>query len=294
MSYTSGINQRFRSQTLYDNYTAEDVDITNSNLSLIANLKYVQNWVSSVVANYMTILNPYFSGSLISSTGGNIAVSSLTVPTITSNTNFFISPTVQGEDININCIGEIIIGVSNTPPPNTLLCDGSSVSISQYQGLYSLIGTTYGGSGGFFNLPNFSSYFPIGGNSTIGNVASSDISGGSQAVSANFGGASSSIPPLLTKMPLHSHIVNDFGHFHFRNTKSDDLFGISPGEGIISPFPFGINSSPNPEYTTGTSTTGITVSNLGDNILTYDTVSGLNGVNISLPYTSVFYYIFFA
>jgi microcystin-dependent protein len=200
---------------------------------------------------------------------------------------------VQEEAININYIGEIIIGVSNTPPPNTLLCDGSPVSISQYRGLYSLIGTTYGGSGNMFNLPNFSSYFPIGGNSTIGNVASSDISGGSQVVSANFGGASSSIPPLLTKMPLHSHIVNDFGHFHYRNTKSDDLFGISPGEGIISPFPFGINSSPNPEYTTGTSTTGITVSNLGDNILTSDTVSGLNGVNISLPYTSVFYYIFY-
>ena len=294
MSYTSGINQRFRGQTLYSNYTAENVPITDtSNLGLIANLKYVQEWMSSVLANYMTILNPIFSGSMTSSAGGNIAVSSLTVPTITSNTNFLISPTIQAQPIDLTYTGEIFTSVSNIPPPNTLLCDGRSLSSLQYQKLYSLIGTTYGGSGGTFNLPNFSSYFPIGGNSTIGGVASSDFSGGSQAVSSNFGGSSGSSPPIFYQVPPHTHNISDPGHFHYLNDLEENMvYGEVPGIGTILYTPFSIitiYSSTN--IITTPSATGVSVISTGENITETDPTSGLHGANISLPYTAVFYYI---
>lgn len=291
MSYTSGINQRFRQSTLYSNYTAEDVDITNTNLSLIANLKYVQNWFSSIIVNYLPILNPNFQGSLTSSTGGNIAVSSLTVPTITSNTNFLIPPTIQSHPVDINYTGEITISIYSTPPPNTLLCDGRSVSATQYRALYLLIGTAYGGGNGMFNLPNFTSYFPIGGNSTIGGVPASNFSGGASSVSCNFGGASSVAPPILTKMPAHNHSIQDSGHFHYISIEEDSVYGLEPGEGILNPMPYGINTFYSPDYTTGSSATGITLEDEGIEILKTDPISGLNGVNISPPYLAVFYYI---
>ncbi len=43
------------------------------------------------------------------------------------------------------------------------LCDGSLLSISEYQVLYSLIGTTYGGDGSTnFAVPNLSGRVPVG------------------------------------------------------------------------------------------------------------------------------------
>jgi len=301
MSYTSGLNQRFRGQTLYSNYTAEDVAISNtSNLGVIANLKYVQEWMSSVLTNYMTILNPIFSGSMTSSTGGNIAVSSLTVPTITSNTNFTGNPTINNIPIEVNVVGEIMISVSNTPPPNFILCDGSSLSSLQYQKLYSLIGTTYGGSGGMFNLPNFSSYFPIGANNTSGTLPSSNFATGNgqsgannnYQYTANFAGGSPQLAPLLNSVPSHSHNINDPGHIHILPDIIYDPFYIPEGDlseilpsSRVDPLSVPITSL------TELATTGIVVLDFGLGIQAGDPVSGLNGVNISPPYVALFYFI---
>jgi len=41
----------------------------------------------------------------------------------------------------------------HTPPADWLRCDGQSLSNSDYPGLFSLLGTMYGGGGGVFNLP---------------------------------------------------------------------------------------------------------------------------------------------
>jgi len=299
MSYTSGLNQRFRSNTLYNNYTAEDVEITNTNLGLIANLKYVQNWMSSVLTNYMTILNPVFSGSMTSSTGGNIAVSSLTVPTITSNTNFTGSPTISNIPIEVNVVGEIMISISNTPPPNFILCNGQALSSLQYQKLYSLIGTTYGGSGGMFNLPDFSSYFPLGANG-VDSLASSNLATGNGQIGANnnyqytsnFAGGSPQTAPLLHSVPSHSHNIDDPGHPHILPNLIDDPFYIPEGDFSI-PLP---SSKVDPllaplQSFTELATTGIVVFDFGVSIQAGDTVSGLNGVNISPPYVGVFYFI---
>jgi microcystin-dependent protein len=46
-----------------------------------------------------------------------------------------------------------------TPPAGWLLCDGASVSRTTYANLFAAIGTTYGGTGTVFNLPDLRGVF---------------------------------------------------------------------------------------------------------------------------------------
>lgn len=59
-------------------------------------------------------------------------------------------------------IGEIRMFGGNFAPVGWLLCQGQLVSISEYDTLFNLIGTTYGGDGvNTFALPNLQSRIPI-------------------------------------------------------------------------------------------------------------------------------------
>ena len=52
-------------------------------------------------------------------------------------------------------VGEIRVYAGNFAPRNWALCDGSLLQISEYETLFQLIGTTYGGDGqNTFALPN--------------------------------------------------------------------------------------------------------------------------------------------
>lgn len=79
-----------------------------------------------------------------------------------------------------------------------LACDGSSVSASTYVALFNLIGTTYGGGSGNFNLPDFRGRTPL--------VAAS---GGftDASLGKNDGVA------LASRRPKHSHTVSS-AHTH--------------------------------------------------------------------------------
>jgi len=61
-------------------------------------------------------------------------------------------------------IGSIQIHTSATLPKGWLLCDGSSYSQLTYAALFSVVGTTFGGSGGNFNVPTIAN---VGGNSRL-------------------------------------------------------------------------------------------------------------------------------
>ena len=53
-------------------------------------------------------------------------------------------------------IGEITIFAGNFAPRGYAFCEGQLLPIAQYQALFSLLGTTYGGDGRTtFALPNF-------------------------------------------------------------------------------------------------------------------------------------------
>ncbi|HEX8170522.1 MAG TPA: tail fiber protein [Thermoanaerobaculia bacterium] len=59
-------------------------------------------------------------------------------------------------------IGEIRIFAGNFPPVGWAVCNGATLSINDYQVLFALIGTTYGGDGqNTFALPDLRGRVPI-------------------------------------------------------------------------------------------------------------------------------------
>lgn len=59
-------------------------------------------------------------------------------------------------------MGQVIMFGGNYAPLNWLPCDGRLLPIAQYDALYSLLGTTYGGDGvQTFGLPSLQSRIPI-------------------------------------------------------------------------------------------------------------------------------------
>lgn len=84
--------------------------------------------------------------------------------------------------------GTVMMYASNSIPTTQtisgindfLLCDGSAFSTSTYSVLFGVIGTTFGGSGGTFNVPDFRTFFPAG-------VGSGFVLGTSQTATASSG-----------------------------------------------------------------------------------------------------------
>lgn len=89
-------------------------------------------------------------------------------------------------------IGSVILWPILRIPEGWLPCDGRKVPIAQYQMLYSLIGTTYGGNGSTdFALPDMRGRLPLG--YSAGGVASGGVPGISLG---KQGGAISASVPL--------------------------------------------------------------------------------------------------
>jgi len=299
MSYRSALSQRELDGQYFSNSSATNQSVSETNLSYLANLQYVKDFVQSAYSGFMEILNPVFTGTM---EGPNINLTGeLSVPTITSNTNFTEIPTITtgGNTYNISTVpaGTIKMLISNvSPPAGYLSCNGASYLVADYPNLFAVIEYTYGGSGSNFNVPNFQSYFPIGGNgSNSSGCATSNYSTGNGtsgaintfSTTANFGGSSTEIAPLITQAPPHAHAVNDIGHSHTTNLSQTFVAYVPlPPVGL-----YVITPQSTPSNITGSSTTGIAVLNNGNDIQTTDPISGLPGVNASPPYVAVHFYI---
>ena len=89
-------------------------------------------------------------------------------------------------------LGEIQMVGFNFAPVGWAMCDGSLLPISQYDALFSLLGTTYGGDGRVnFALPNVQGRVPnhMGAGFTLGEI------GGETAHTLN-----------TSEMPAHNHV----------------------------------------------------------------------------------------
>jgi len=96
-------------------------------------------------------------------------------------------------------IGQIIAVGFNYAPENWLPCDGRLVPISEFEPLFQLIGTTYGGDGqSTFGLPNLNGRVPLGvgkGPRTSDHVLGE--MGGNENVTLQQGQVGSHAHPLL-------------------------------------------------------------------------------------------------
>jgi len=92
-------------------------------------------------------------------------------------------------------VGEIRMFAGTYAPSGWAFCDGSLVAISDYETLYLLIGTTYGGDGqSTFALPDLRGRAPV----HIGTDA------GQSVLLGEIGGAES-VTLTGTQLPAHSH-----------------------------------------------------------------------------------------
>ena len=91
-------------------------------------------------------------------------------------------------------LSEIRIMSFGFAPQGWALCDGQLLPINQNQGLFSLLGTTYGGDGRVnFGLPNLQGRVPI----HMGNGHSLGERGGEQAHTLS-----------ISEIPTHTHVLN--------------------------------------------------------------------------------------
>jgi microcystin-dependent protein len=84
------------------------------------------------------------------------------------------------------------------------MCDGQLYSTSTYPALFSVIGYSYGGSGGSFAVPD------ARGRASIGAGAGTGLT---NRVLAAKGGEETHVLSLA-ELPAHNHVVNDPGHSH--------------------------------------------------------------------------------
>ena len=90
-------------------------------------------------------------------------------------------------------IGEIKMFAGNFAPVGWMFCDGQLLPISEYETLFNLIGTTYGGDGqSTFALPNLQSRIPI--------------HQGDPYVLAETGGAEE-VTLTVSQIPAHTHAL---------------------------------------------------------------------------------------
>ncbi|MBQ8661235.1 MAG: tail fiber protein [Alphaproteobacteria bacterium] len=95
-------------------------------------------------------------------------------------------------------IGEIRLWAGSSAPKGWKICDGSSLSTTTYSALYAVIGTTYGGSGSYFYLPNFKGRVPVG----VGYATSSVYT-----YSRGSKGGEEKHTLTISEMPSHNHAL---------------------------------------------------------------------------------------
>ena len=88
-------------------------------------------------------------------------------------------------------------------PSGFLECNGASVSTSTYAALFAVIGYTYGGSGGNFNVPDLTDRTVVNKSNTK-NLAQT---GGANTVTptGNISGSSAATTLTTAQIPSHSH-----------------------------------------------------------------------------------------
>jgi microcystin-dependent protein len=120
--------------------------------------------------------------------------------------------------------GTVVAFAGTTAPTGWALCDGSALNTTTYSALFAAIGTTYGGSGSTFNLPDLRGRTVFGKDNmggTAANRLTTSLGGLNGGTLGAFGGVQNKTL-AATEIPAHSHYLSlstttDGNHYHIYN-----------------------------------------------------------------------------
>lgn len=122
--------------------------------------------------------------------------------------------------------GEIRLLPYTYAPVDWLPCDGSSQSITMYQALYAVIGTTYGGDGQTtFKLPDLRNNVPVGPNRSVGSTVQLDIG---EAV------GEATVTLKAAQLPSHNHAMNGKTSTTVTNRLTTPANNAQPGQVLFN------------------------------------------------------------
>jgi microcystin-dependent protein len=169
-------------------------------------------------------------------------------------------------------IGEIRLLGGNYAPENWRICDGSLLNINEYEGLFALIGTTYGGDGvKTFRLPDLRGRVPVG--QGQGPNLTARVLG--QA------GGSSTVTLTQGQMPAHSHSFS-------ASTATATTATMASGAGFATPVSTGADG-PVVAYAPSALVTDAEKVNLSGSAIT--AAGGSQPHNNLMPYQAINYII---
>jgi microcystin-dependent protein len=114
-------------------------------------------------------------------------------------------------------IGEIRMFGGNFPPVGWSFCDGSLLPISEYDTLFTLIGTTYGGDGqSTFGLPNLNGRAPLHQGTLKANTYTLGESAGTESVTLT-----------TQQIPNHSHPLLGTSDVATVNASTNNVLGAT-------------------------------------------------------------------
>lgn len=119
-------------------------------------------------------------------------------------------------------VGEIRLFAGNFAPAGWMFCEGQLLPISEYETLFNLIGTTYGGDGqSTFALPDLRGRIPV----HQGNGFNLAETGGAEEVTLT-----------ASQIPTHSHALLGSADPASARSLANGVFGRAPGEAYASEF----------------------------------------------------------
>jgi microcystin-dependent protein len=153
-------------------------------------------------------------------------------------------------------IGAVTDFAGSSAPSGWLLCFGQLVSTTTYALLFAQLSTTYGSGGGTFGIPDYRGRPGYGQDNMGGSAANRITVAGGNFDGTVLGGTGGLQNHTLTtpEIPSHTHsnFLTDPGHVHSGAVRS-----------IGDAFQGGINPVLDTPTNTGSSTTGITITNVG-------------------------------
>jgi microcystin-dependent protein len=121
-------------------------------------------------------------------------------------------------------VGEIRMFAGNFAPQGWVFCDGRVLSIAEFDTLFVLIGTTYGGDGvTTFNVPDLRGRLPVHqGNNGAATYVIGQIAG------------SEEVTTIVSQLPAHTHVLSAGTSPGTQATPSGDVLAASSSLGLYT------------------------------------------------------------